>query len=131
MAFIPGSLPFLPFLALFLYIHVSVDIPHETIFNRNQMLLCQNREKNFLVNPLYIPASMYLMNSLSCLTTGQIYSAESQKGDISERICDSNFNRPTLSGESSVGNKLTFFRPCSISKTKCRPGFQCFRCPAS
>ena len=51
---------------------------------------------------------MYLMNSLSCLTTGQIYSAESQKGDISERICDSNFNRPTLSGESSVGNKLTF-----------------------
>ena len=69
-----------------------------------------------------MPASMYLMNSLSCLTTGQIYSAKSQKGDISERICDSNFNRPTLSGESSVGNKLTFFRPCSISKTKCRPG---------
>ena len=71
---------------------LSVYTFHRKVLSRDTECFWVKTGGNFLLNPLYIPVSMYLTKSFSCLTIGHMHNEESV--DTVPRICTSNFSRP-------------------------------------
>ena len=67
---------------------------HRKVLSRDTECFWVKTGGNFLLNPLYIPVSMYLTKSFSCLTIGHMHIEESV--DTVSRICTSNFSRPNF-----------------------------------